>query len=308
MLTRNTLILSLAITTTIACGDDSDGPADLDATTTIDDTDPTESTSLGSTSGSSTAGGSTGTGSDTGVSSDEGSTSTGVGVEPPVFIVTLLELDPGTEFEVVATYLEEVEGVVGNYDGLFVAPPLRIDEPVFENPGSPDTTQPAIADVVLVAQFPNFAQYEAFFDDDEVSQARTVLDEGLSQRTRLRTTTEAPVPLFQTMPDLGELALREAPALTLHNAIKLGPDGPPLDYIEDAVPMAQAAGTQFFRPFQILEVLEGTYDFHLVFLTEWESFEALETFHNSPEWLDIVPTRNANFENLIEGLAHFEGT
>ena len=113
------------------------------------------------------------------------------------------------------------------------------------------------------------------------------------------------MPLFQTFPSLGQHELRDQPALVLYNAIALGPSGPPLEYIEQAVPMAQAKGTQFFRPFSVLEVLEGSYDFHIIFITEWKNRGALISFHHSPQWLEIVPTRNSHFTNLVEAISAF---
>ena len=74
-------------------------------------------------------------------------------------------------------------------------------------------------------------------------------------------------------------------------------------YIEQALPMVMARGTQFYAVIVPVEVFEGEYNDDFLFITEWASRDAFDAHHEDEAFLSIVHLRNDVLTRWIEAEA-----
>ena len=218
-------------------------------------------------------------------------------IDGKAYIVSLLTPTQGAQIE---SYFDQTETLMSGHGGHYVVAPIRVEKEL-DNPYLPNVYRSFPSEYVTIARFEtpdDLERYVAAAGDHFSSW------EG-SLQTQIRFSAGVmPAPnTEQELPVIGDIPPRLGESFILLNASSFKPLPEVPAYIQEygtEIETVMAAGTRFLATFAKLTDITESYDYQILFLSEWASEAAFEAVHSDEAWRMVVPFRNFALSGFTE--------
>lgn len=213
------------------------------------------------------------------------------------YVISLLSPAEGTE---IRTYFDAATDLMAQHGGRYVVAPIHVEKEL-PNAYLPDVYTEFPSDYVTIAQFATPDALSAY-----LAEARALFDAWdtkLETKIRFSAGVMPAVNTDQAVPVIGEIDPRGPDSFVLLNASSFKPLPEVPAYIQQystEIETVISAGTRFFATFAKLEDITESYNFQILFLSEWASEEAFKTVHDDQGWRMVVPFRNFALSGFTE--------
>ena len=218
-------------------------------------------------------------------------------IDGKAYIISLLSPSPSAA---IGTYFDATAELMAQHQGSYVVDPIYVEKEL-PNDYLPDVYSAFPSEYVTIARFDTPEGLNAYLTSakDHFADWDARLD------TEIRFSAGViPAPnTDQALPVIGDLAPRGGESFVLLNASSFKPLPEVPQYINQygtEIGTVINAGTQFFASFGKLNDITESYDFQILFLTEWASEEAFASVHENQSWRMVVPFRNFALSGFSE--------
>ncbi len=207
--------------------------------------------------------------------------------------------------EVLTAYMAATESATEDEGARWLAAPIEVG-PELPNAAMPDVTVPFPGEWVLLTEFEDRDSLDAFSSLRAVSSARRDLASQLTEVTRVVMSVQPAQPGLPSFPLLGDAPLRpQPPAIVVLNAVGFLPNPDVVDNINAffgvAGPLHMELETTFAATLQAEELLDGAFDFDILFSGEMRDEAAFDSLHEDAGFLDAaLNLRNPSLRSFTE--------
>lgn len=218
-------------------------------------------------------------------------------IDGKAYIISLLSPSAGAGID---QYFEETTALMAQHSGDYAVDPIHVEKEL-ANAYLPDVYSTFPSEYVTIARFPTFDALEAYLAAANPHFA--AWDARLDTEIRFSAGVMPPINTDQPLPVIGEIAPRGDGSFILLNAssFKRLPEIP--EYIAkygSEIDTVVGAGTRFLATFGKLDDITESFNFQILFLSEWASEAAFEEVHDNEAWRMVVPYRNFALSGFTE--------